>query len=204
MKESPLHVINIDGAARGNPGPAAFAYVISAEGSPVVEEAGRLGHATNNVAEYSALVRALERAAELGAHRLAVRSDSELLVKQMNGEYRVKHPQLVPLFEQASRLRGRFESVSIDHVRREQNRRADELCNEVLDGKPSASTGGKRHSAKAVTARVSAVREEGLLCLRSAAQAWKQGDANAPTAEQVWDQLWSIFEDSGVLKPVRS
>jgi ribonuclease HI len=86
--------INIDGAARGNPGPAAFAYVITREGAPPVEAAGCIGIATNNVAEYTALVRALERARDLGGKRLLIRSDSELLVKQMNGVYKVKNDSL--------------------------------------------------------------------------------------------------------------
>src|SRR5258708_7356886 len=113
--------INIDGAARGNPGPAAFAYVIASEGQPTLEEAGRLGTATNNVAEYTALVRALERAVQLGATRLTIRSDSELLVKQMTGVYRVKNEDLRVLFDAAKRLANQFESLTIRHVRREQN-----------------------------------------------------------------------------------
>jgi ribonuclease HI len=126
--------IHVDGAARGNPGPAAFAYVISQDGQVLREEAGCLGTATNNLAEYTALVRALERAAELGGERLLIRSDSELLVKQMNGLYRVKHPQLKVLYDQACRLRDRFSSVEIIHVPRAQNSHADRLCNEALDG----------------------------------------------------------------------
>src|SRR5207253_10930089 len=90
MAEPGLLTINIDGAARGNPGPAAYAYVIARDGQPVLEEAGCLGTATNNVAEYTALVKALERAVELGGKRVLIRSDSELLVKQMSGESRVK------------------------------------------------------------------------------------------------------------------
>ena len=126
--------IYIDGAARGNPGPAAFAYVISQDEQVLSEMAGCLGTATNNLAEYTALVRALERAAELGGERLLIRSDSELLVKQMNGLYRVKHPQLKALYDQACRLRDQFSSVEIVHVPRAQNSHADRLCNEALDG----------------------------------------------------------------------
>src|SRR5947209_11368241 len=94
MSKGAVLTINIDGGARGNPGPAAFAYVITQDGHLLTEEAGCLGTATNNLAEYTALVRALERAAELGGEHLLIRSDSELLVKQMNGQYRVKNPQL--------------------------------------------------------------------------------------------------------------
>ncbi len=137
MTESDVLTIYTDGASRGNPGEAAFAYVISREGQPPIEEADCLGQMTNNQAEYIALVRALEHALELGAHhRLLVHSDSELMVKQMNGEYRVKNEELRGLYDQACSLRRRFEGpVTIRHVRRVQNKRADELCNQALDGK---------------------------------------------------------------------
>jgi ribonuclease HI len=106
MSTSPLLSIHTDGASRGNPGKAAYAYVIQPEHGDLIEEAGCLGTMTNNQAEYTALVRALEHALELGAHhRLAIHSDSELLVKQMNGEYRVKNEDLRDLFEEAQKLR---------------------------------------------------------------------------------------------------
>jgi len=137
MTETDVLTIYTDGASRGNPGAAAFAYVISREGQQPIEEAECLGDATNNQAEYTALVRALERALQLGPHhRLLVHSDSELMVKQMNGEYRVKNADLRDLYEQACALRQRFEgAVTIRHVRRALNKRADELCNQALDGK---------------------------------------------------------------------
>ena len=137
MTEVLVLTIHTDGASRGNPGEAAFAYVISRDGQPPIEEADCLGEMTNNQAEYTALVRALEHALELGArHRVIVHSDSELMVKQMNGEYRVKNEELRDLYEQACALRRRFDGpVTIRHVRREQNKRADQLCNEALDGK---------------------------------------------------------------------
>ncbi|MBX9622492.1 MAG: ribonuclease HI family protein, partial [Gemmataceae bacterium] len=131
----PAATMHIDGAARGNPGPAAYAVVLARPGEPAVEEAETIGTATNNVAEYTALVRGLELAAEHGVKALAVFSDSELLVKQMAGEYRVKHPDLLPLYQEAVRLRRGFDAVTITHVRRAQNARADALCNEALDGK---------------------------------------------------------------------
>src|SRR6516225_5429237 len=105
-----VFTIYTDGAARGNPGPAAYAFVIERDGAPVIEEKGTLGHTTNNVAEYTALVRALEHAARLGARRLLIHSDSELLVKQMNGEYQVKSEDLRALFEQAKAMARRFEA----------------------------------------------------------------------------------------------
>src|SRR5262249_50308140 len=114
-----------DGAARGNPGPAAFAYVINLEDGRVTKDAGLMGHATNNVAEYSALVRALEGAAGLGVSDLTVKSDSELLVKQMRGIYRVANPALAKLHGEARNLVGRFRSVKFHHVPREENSQAD-------------------------------------------------------------------------------
>src|SRR5262245_30477150 len=120
--------IHTDGGARGNPGPAAFAYVIQRDGAPAIAEAGCLGVMTNNQAEYTALIRALEHAARLGTEQhLVIHSDSELLVKQMNGEYRVKDERLKPLYEHARRLTSRFGSVTIRHIGRAQNAWADRL-----------------------------------------------------------------------------
>src|SRR5262249_39753920 len=128
--------IYTDGASRGNPGAAAYAYVIQRDGLPAIEEAGCLGQMTNNQAEYTALVRALEHALELGpGHSVLVHSDSELMVKQMRGEYRVKKEALRALYDQAQGLTRQFQGrVTFRHVRRAQNVRADELCNEALDG----------------------------------------------------------------------
>ncbi|MDI6871840.1 MAG: ribonuclease HI family protein [Bacillota bacterium] len=127
-------VIYSDGAARGNPGPAGIGYLIyDAEGRLLAQEAAYLGETTNNVAEYTALIRALERAAELSAGPVRVFSDSELLVRQLNGEYRVRQPHLVPLYEQARRLLARFVLASVNHVPREKNREADRLSNEGID-----------------------------------------------------------------------
>src|SRR5262249_34650695 len=128
------------GAARGNPGPAACAFVIVRPGHPPIEHAERLGETTNNVAEYTALVRALARAAELGLKRLAVYSDSELMVKQMNGEYSVKNAALKELYAQPRPLQRHSDLLPFTHVRRAENRRADELCNAVLDGRPPSSS----------------------------------------------------------------
>jgi ribonuclease HI len=124
-----------DGGARGNPGPAAFAYVLEAEDGTVLDARGEaIGVATNNVAEYSALVAGLRRAAESGVRQLEVRSDSELMVKQMRGEYRVKNRDLQSLFLAASRAAREVGRVTYTHVRREHNELADRLVNEALDG----------------------------------------------------------------------
>jgi ribonuclease HI len=199
MSSRPVLTINIDGAARGNPGPAAFAYVITRNEQLLSEEAGCLGTATNNLAEYTALVRALERAAELQGERLLIRSDSELLVKQMNGLYRVKNPQLKALYDQASRLRDQFASVSIVHVPRAQNSHADRLCNEALDGPcrqaKSAVVSEPNRSRRPETSREDLVREQALACVRSAASAWRRSDPAAPTPEQVWEQIRHIIEE---------
>jgi ribonuclease HI len=197
--------VHIDGAARGNPGPAAFAFVISRDGEPPVEEKGRLGTATNNVAEYTALVNALRRAAELGERRLSVLSDSELLVKQMNGLYRVKNEDLRALYEDAKRLCDRFEVVTIRHVPRAANSRADRLCNEALDEgreKPKAPPGRRvERSGRGTAVDAAAVHEEAVRCLRAAAASWSRGDPNPPSAEQVWEQLCSVLEEHGALHP---
>ena len=203
MSTAPVHVY-IDGAARGNPGPAAFAYVITRGNHLVAEEAGCLGQQTNNVAEYTALLRALARAAELGERQLLVHSDSELLVKQMNGVYRVKNKELQVLHEKAKDLLDRFDSVTIQHVPREQNSRADRLCNEALDG-PGGSGRGRAAPAKPPSAeRAGPAREQALECLRSAATAWARGRPNDPPVAAVWEQLWSILQDHGLLRPSRS
>ena len=123
-----------DGGARGNPGPAAYAYVLETEDGTVLDARGEaIGHATNNVAEYSALVAGLRRAAELGVTALELRSDSELMVKQMRGEYRVKNRDLQELFLDASRAARAVGDVTYTHVRREHNELADRLVNEALD-----------------------------------------------------------------------
>jgi probable phosphoglycerate mutase len=123
-----------DGGARGNPGPAAFAYVLEAEDGTVLAEHGEaIGVATNNVAEYRALLAGLEKAGEVGVDELEVVSDSELMVKQMRGEYRVKNEALRDLSVEAGRLARRVGSVTYTAVRREHNVLADRLVNEALD-----------------------------------------------------------------------
>jgi probable phosphoglycerate mutase len=112
-------------------------YVTTPEGAKVAELYGYLGKATNNVAEYQALIHALKYALDRGAERVKLFSDSELVVRQMAGRYRVKHPDMVPLHRQAAALRSRFREATLEHVRRENNRDADRLANLALDTRES-------------------------------------------------------------------
>jgi ribonuclease HI len=124
----------VDGGARGNPGPAAVGYRIEDEAGAVLDESGRaIGVATNNEAEYRALITALERAAALGATEVEVRSDSELLMRQMTGRYRVKSPHLRALWDEAQQAADRFERVRYIEVRRAENTDADRQVNLALD-----------------------------------------------------------------------
>ncbi len=128
-------MVNVDGGARGNPGPAAIAAVVQDDGGEVLEERGeRIGKATNNVAEYRALLLGIERAAALGAKELELVGDSELVVRQVKGEYKVKDENMRELHAEVKRALAPFERWSIRHVRREQNVEADRLVNQVLDG----------------------------------------------------------------------
>lgn len=129
-----VYVANIDGASRGNPGPASYAVVLrDPNGKVVLELAKNLGRETNNVAEYYALLAALDYAARHDIAALRIRSDSELLVRQMQGRYKVKSPDLKPLHERAAKLARQLEYFVIEHVPREQNRHADGLANVALD-----------------------------------------------------------------------
>jgi ribonuclease HI len=127
-------VLHVDGGARGNPGPAAIGVVISAPDGDVLEElAERIGVTTNNVAEYRALLRGVERARALGATEVEIVNDSELVARQLTGAYKVKHPAMKPLHAEAiGALRG-FDSWRIRSVPRARNARADELVNQALD-----------------------------------------------------------------------
>jgi ribonuclease HI len=129
--------LSTDGGARGNPGPAAYAYVLESEDGHVLDARGEaIGVATNNVAEYRALVAGLQKAVELGVGELEVVSDSELLVKQMTGAYRVKNRALQELSLEAARLARQLDRVTYTAVRREHNELADRLVNEALDAAP--------------------------------------------------------------------
>ena len=156
--EPPKHSVaayqaNIDGGSRGNPGPAAYGVVIrDGRGEVVARLKKYIGLNTNNVAEYFGLIAALDYAQTRGVRALRVESDSELLVKQMRGQYKVKSAELKPLFERAKKMAQTLESFRIEHVYREQNREADALVNQALD-----ETGRSAASA-APAARESAIR----------------------------------------------
>jgi ribonuclease HI len=126
--------INCDGAARGNPGPAgAGAVVVAEDGTVLAEVAEGLGETTNNVAEYTAVIRGLEEAQRLGAREVLLRSDSQLLINQLTGRYRVKAPHLQPLHRQVRELLRSFDRVDLEHVPRERNVAADALANLGVD-----------------------------------------------------------------------
>jgi ribonuclease HI len=140
---------NIDGGSRGNPGPAAYGVVIrDAKGDIVAKLKKYIGRMTNNVAEYYGLIAALDYMQSQGIRALRIESDSELLVKQMRGQYKVRSPELQPLFERARKMSQALESFRIDHVYREQNREADALANEAMD----EVEGGSAKSVKAAAA----------------------------------------------------
>jgi len=130
----PEWLLMVDGAARGNPGEAGCGAVIFNEHRHVVKKLSRyLGHATNNVAEYEGLLMGLEALIQLGKKRVQIQSDSQLLVRQLNGQYRVKDEKLKLLFRRAMMLLGRFDRVRIVHVPRESNKLADQLANQGID-----------------------------------------------------------------------
>ena len=141
---------NIDGASRGNPGPAAYGVLVrDARGETVAKLKKYIGRFTNNVAEYYGLIAALDYAQSHGVRAIRVESDSELLVKQMRGLYKVKSPDLQPLYERAQKMSKGFDSFRIDHVYREQNREADALANQALDeteGTPAIPAAAKPNS----------------------------------------------------------
>jgi ribonuclease HI len=141
-----VYTANIDGAARGNPGPASYGLVLKRPDGTTLEILGKyIGRHTNNVAEYYALIAALDYAAANGIKRLRVQSDSQLIVNQMKGLYKVKHPDLRPLHERAKKMAAALESFMIQYVPREQNRDADAAANAALDNtsgvKPAYGSG---------------------------------------------------------------
>ena len=128
-------IVEFDGGSRGNPGPAGFGVVVRSadDGTPLVTSGRFIGHATNNVAEWRGLIFGLEQAARLNATRAEVRGDSQLVIRQMTGQYKVKQPHLKPLHEQAKRVAGAISHVVYLHNLREHNELADRLANRAMD-----------------------------------------------------------------------
>jgi ribonuclease HI len=140
-------VLRTDGGSRGNPGPAGAGFVIERDGEIICRGGRFIGSHTNNVAEYEALIWGLENVTALGHRSVTVYADSELLVKQVNGQYRVKNEGLKPLFARALKLLRGFDTFKVAHVRREQNTEADEMANQAMDareivGNPACEPGG--------------------------------------------------------------
>ncbi len=198
--------IYTDGGSRGNPGPAAYAYVIKRAGQPDIEEMAYMGHTTNNIAEYTGLVKALEHAKELGGKKLLINSDSELMVKQLNGQYRVKNEGLQPLYQQAVSLRRQFESVTIKHIYRDQNSQADALCNEALDNprdsKPRTpvvqdSVPVRTENKPVVESPATTLTPlmQALALMKEGAAAWSEsGDATDPPPAAVLNRIVEILQ----------
>jgi len=167
-KTTAAYQANIDGGSRGNPGPAAYGVVVrDARGEVVARLKKYIGQNTNNVAEYFGLIAALDYAESHGIRALRIESDSELLVKQMRGQYKVKSADLRPLFERARKMAQGLESFRIDHVYREQNREADALANQALDETSKGGGGGsaaaENMAGKPATMRCFAKYENGVL-----------------------------------------
>jgi ribonuclease HI len=143
-----VHIANIDGASRGNPGPASYAVILKDPSGKVIFQLGKkIGRQTNNVAEYYALLAALDYAVLHGIKALRIRSDSDLLVQQMRGRYRVKSADLKPLHERAVKLVRQLDYFAIEHIPREMNREADGLANQALDGGATRYEGAHAHSS---------------------------------------------------------
>ena len=163
--------LQFDGGSRGNPGPAGIGVVVrAADGTPLVTLGRYIGRATNNVAEYTALITALREAAKLGARRVVVRGDSELIIKQLRGEYRVKHPDMKVLYDQARQLLTSFDHAEITHNLRNHNELADRLANLAMDRKID-------------------VTEVDETPTRSSSRAADHVDAPAPVAPKPGDQF---------------
>jgi probable phosphoglycerate mutase len=152
MNASAAHTAHVDGGARGNPGPAGFGVVIhDPQGEKIAELSQYLGHRTNNYAEYNGLLAALCYAIAHKIRSLKVVSDSELMVRQMNGIYKVRHPELRKLYEEAQRLAAQIEYVEIRHALREHNQDADRLANQAMDrggNSPRGESEPQRHEVR--------------------------------------------------------
>lgn len=157
-------IAHIDGGSRGNPGPAAYAVVVSAEDGTRLNSLSRyLGHATNNVAEYEGLLAALDYALEHNHRRLKIITDSELMARQITGRYKVKNPSLKVLYDRARTLIAQFDAFRIEHVRREHNREADRLANEAMDAASKHQKPPQPSSTGPKPLRATATYHQGVL-----------------------------------------
>jgi ribonuclease HI len=183
---SAAHRANIDGGSRGNPGPAAYGVVIrDASGEIVARLKKYIGRMTNNVAEYYGLIAALDYVEAQGIRALRIESDSELLVKQMKGLYKVRSPELAPLYERARKMASALDSFRIDHVYREHNREADALANQAMDeveGPDAKPRGAKASAASAKPAAVPSTAEPRAAAAPSASASAAPMSASAAAA----------------------
>ena len=162
--------LNFDGGSRGNPGPAGIGVVVRAgDGTPLVTLGRFIGTATNNVAEYTALITAMEEAKKLGAKKIIIRGDSELIIKQMRGEYRVKSPDLRALYDDAQHLLHQFDQALIEHALRDQNELADRLYNAAMDKRKDVTEMIEESAADAPTP-VASVAGDTFTCPRCRCQ----------------------------------
>jgi ribonuclease HI len=159
--------LEFDGGSRGNPGPAGIGVVIrAADGTPLLTLGRYIGKATNNVAEYTALVTAIEQAKKLGARRIRIRGDSELVIRQMTGVYRVKHPDLIPLHRRAKDLMAEFDGATIEHNYREKNELADRLGNLAMDRRADVTDAAADESPLDAPAPVATQTGDRFQCAR--------------------------------------
>lgn len=167
IKPSKEVIAHIDGGSRGNPGPAAYGLVIEgADGARIASLSKYLGHTTNNVAEYQGLLAVLTYALENNYLRLKIISDSELMTRQINGQYKVRNPNLKVLYDRARALIAQLEWFRIEHVRREHNREADRLANAAMDSAKGKKTPPKAAPADSKSLRATATYHQGVLELR--------------------------------------
>jgi len=189
-----------DGASRGNPGPAAVSFVIKRNGHADVTYADTVGLNTNNVAEYTAMIRSLAAARRLKAKNIRLHSDSELMVKQLRGEYRVRNPDIQSLYDEARQLAQHFQHIEFIHVPRWQNAEADRLCNEALDGRVRQDA--THEAQKLPQSSASPETSEILQFLETVRNNWARG--TGPDVETVWGDLLALLKRHKLLKTRRS
>ncbi len=176
-------IVHTDGGSRGNPGPGAAAFVLSdADGGMIGGRGVFLGETTNNVAEYTGLLESLKAARKLGAQSVEVFSDSELMVRQINGEYKVKSPKLRPLFEQSIELLGGFSTWRVNHVLREKNTKADDLANRAMDLKRDVRVGASKKATTGKRIRIGALISGGGRTVLNIKKEIEAGNLNAEIA----------------------